>query len=199
MAKKIGKKDEGVAIPKPEIKIVELSIIGDSSMLCHRFSEKSKKQIEDKQQQEAKTAKGKRDPKAEFEASLYPLSKGKYGFPASAFKKAMVGACTFVDGMTKVTARGALFVMGDLIELKGAKPTMHTSFVRLARGGSADIRYRAEFKEWSCKLQIRYNAKVVSTEQIMNLLANAGFSIGVGDWRPEKDGTHGMFHVKGAQ
>lgn len=191
------KRAEAVAIPKPNIRILEIVIIGDSSLLCHRFSEKSKKQIEDKQQQQAKTARGKRDPKAEFEASLYPLGKGKYGFPASAFKKAMVAACSFVDGMTKVVARGAFFVMGDLIELKGDKPVMHTCFVRLARGGSADIRYRAEFKEWSCKLQVRYNVKVVSTEQIMNLLANAGFSIGVGDWRPEKDGTHGMFHVKG--
>lgn len=191
------KKAEAVAIPKPEIRILEITIIGDSSLLCHRFSEKCKREMEDKHAQKARTARGKRDPEAEFRATLYPMGKGKNGFPASAFKKAMVRACTYVEGIKAVLARGAFFVMGELVEIKSDKPVMHTCFVRVPKGGNADIRYRAEFKNWTCKLQIRFNAKVISEEQVMNLLENAGFSVGIGDWRPEKDGTHGMFHVKG--
>ena len=64
--------------------------------------------------------------------------------------------------------------------------------------GTADIRYRAEFKKWKATLTIRYNAHVISTEQIINLYHVAGFSIGIGDWRPQKEGSHGMFHVAGS-
>lgn len=61
--------------------------------------------------------------------------------------------------------------------------------------GTADLRYRPEFSEWHAKLLVRYNANVLSESQILNLLNVAGFAVGVGEWRPEKDGQYGMFHV----
>ena len=62
--------------------------------------------------------------------------------------------------------------------------------------GVADLRYRGEFKQWSTTLNIRYNANVMSMEQIVNLFNIGGFSCGVGEWRPEKGGSNGMFHVE---
>lgn len=197
MMAKAKAKAEKVAIPAPEIKVLKVKIRGVSSLISHKFSDKSRKQIEDKQQQKAKQAKGKRDPDQEVKDALHMISKGKYGFPASGFKKAMVNACSHVAGVTKVAARGSMFVMGDYVEIKG-KPTKRTDFVRINRGSTADIRYRPEFKDWKAELMIRYNANSISPEQILNLLATAGFSVGVGDWRPEKDGTHGMFELEGA-
>lgn len=61
--------------------------------------------------------------------------------------------------------------------------------------GTADIRYRAEFPDWKARVLVRYNANVLSEAQILNLLNVAGFAVGVGEWRPEKDGQYGMFHV----
>jgi hypothetical protein len=29
----------------------------------------------------------------------------------------------------------------------------------------------------------------------VNLFNTAGFGVGIGEWRSEKDGQHGMFHV----
>lgn len=66
--------------------------------------------------------------------------------------------------------------------------------VRIALG-TADIRYRGEFREWSADLAIRFNASVLSAEQITNLFNMAGFGVGVGEWRPERSGSFGMFHV----
>jgi hypothetical protein len=61
--------------------------------------------------------------------------------------------------------------------------------------GAADIRYRAEYPTWHTKVVVRFNANVLSPEQILNLLNTGGFAVGVGEWRPEKDGAYGMFHV----
>jgi hypothetical protein len=62
--------------------------------------------------------------------------------------------------------------------------------------GVADLRYRGEFKKWSCRLRIRYNARVLSEDQILNLFEIAGFAIGVGEHRPQRDGSNGMFSLK---
>jgi hypothetical protein len=62
--------------------------------------------------------------------------------------------------------------------------------------GTADIRYRAEFVAWSIDLPITYNARTVSVEQIVAMLDAGGFGTGIGEWRPEKDGQFGRFHVE---
>ena len=61
--------------------------------------------------------------------------------------------------------------------------------------GTTDIRIRGEFPEWSTELTVRYNASTLQPEQIINLFNVAGFAIGVGEHRPQKDGSNGMFHV----
>ena len=61
--------------------------------------------------------------------------------------------------------------------------------------GTTSIAYRPEFLEWGARLRIRFNPNAISAEQIVNLVEIAGFAVGVGDWRPEKAGQHGMFTV----
>jgi len=75
---------------------------------------------------------------------------------------------------------------------------MREDMVRVGMG-TADLRYRGEFADWSAKLLVRYNANVLSESQILNILNVAGFAVGVGEWRPERDGMSGMFHVADEQ
>jgi len=63
-------------------------------------------------------------------------------------------------------------------------------------GTGTDLRYRAEFKSWRTELAITYNTNSISVEQIVNLFRLSGYAIGVGDWRPAKDGPFGTFHVE---
>lgn len=42
---------------------------------------------------------------------------------------------------------------------------------------------------------MRFNRNVLSAAQIVNLFNTAGFGVGIGEWRSEKDGHYGMFHV----
>jgi len=49
-----------------------------------------------------------------------------------------------------------------------------------------DIRTRAYFPQWACKVEIRYIRDLVTMDDILRLLTNAGVITGVGDGRQEK-------------
>lgn len=183
-----------VTLPPLNIQAVVVTIIGDTSLIVHRWSEKAKRQMLDKQMKKATSGKEAKDPEKDFRESLYVLDDGAYGFPIIGFKAAAVTACTSIGGMTKVAARQAFHMEGEFAVINGDEPTMREDMVRVGMG-TADIRYRGEFKNWWTQLDVRYNANVLSAEQILNLLQTAGFAVGVGEWRPEKDGQFGRFHV----
>lgn len=182
-----------LSIPKLDIALMEITLIGDSPLVVHAWSEKSKNMIAAKQAKKPKQAKEARDPKAEYEAAFYQFPNGKYGFPSIGFKASAIDACSHIDGITKVEARGAFHIPGELVPITG-KPKMRTDMVRIAMG-TADLRYRPEFTQWSTKFTIKYNTNKITPEQIAHLFNTAGFAVGVGEHRPQKDGMWGMFHV----
>lgn len=182
-----------IVLPKLRIQQMRIRLVGDSPLICHAWSKKAKAQLLDKQMKRAKMAKEAKDPDADFRESLYPFPGGGHGFPSVAFKAAAVDACSHVEGVTKVEARGAFHIDGELVKLEGT-PEKREDMVRIAMG-TADIRFRGMFPQWACDIVIRYNANSLSPEQIINLFNTAGFAIGVGEWRPQRDGSFGMFHV----
>lgn len=182
-----------IELPPIKVQRMELTLVGDSPLICHAWSEKAKRQMLDKQMKKAKQAKEAKDPESDFHDSLYPMGDG-YGFPAVAFKAAAVSACRWADGVKMTEARGAFHVEGELIPIIGPEPTMREDMVRVGMG-TADIRYRGQFDPWRATLTLVYNTNALSPEQIINLFNIAGFGVGVGEWRPEKDGSYGRFHV----
>jgi len=183
-----------ISIPPLSISIMKLTLIGDSPLITHQWSAKAKKMMLDKQMKKATGAREAKNPEQDYKDSLYMHPDGGYGFPAIAFKAAAVDAATFVDGITKVEMRGAFHINDELVKIEGS-PAPREDVVRVGMG-TADLRYRAEFKKWKTTLTIRYNSRAISAEQITNMFQNAGFAIGIGEWRPQKDGRNGMFHVQ---
>jgi hypothetical protein len=182
------------SIPQIDIREIAVTIIGDSPLICHAWSNKAKEMMLRKQMKEAKAGKEAKDPQADYEESLYKLPDGSgYGFPCVAFKSAAVGACRFSDGIKMTEARGAFHVVGELVTIDGT-PRMRQDMVRIGMG-TADIRFRGEFPTWRTTLRVQFNATALSPAQIVNLFNIAGFGVGVGEWRPEKDGSYGRFHV----
>jgi hypothetical protein len=177
--------------------MLSLTIVGDSPLICHRWSDDAKRAMLEKQMKMPKQAREAKNPEKLYEDSLYRGAKGKYVFPAIAFKKAAVDACSHVAEITKVLARGCFHVLGEYVSIEG-RPEPREDVVRVGMG-TADIRYRGQFPQWSTKLLIRYNSAVLTAAQIINLFNVAGFAIGVGDWRPQRDGNFGMFHVQAKQ
>lgn len=203
------KKDVAVELPALKLGLMEVTLIGDSPLIVHAWSHKAKLEMLAKQTKQPKGAREAKDPKADYEASMYRLADGGHGFPSVAFKTAAVTAGTSVAGLTKIQARQAFHVVGEDVDVKGAfegsisrinlariegEPQMREDLVRVGMG-TADLRYRAEFPEWHTRVLVRYNANVLSEAQILNLLNISGFACGIGEWRPERDGQYGLFHV----
>ena len=131
-----------------------------------------------------------------YEEVYEVIKKGRFGFPACAFKASAIDA-GYQQGVIakKTTARGAFHILGEYAVIEGI-PEMREDMVQI--GGIskvADIRYRPMFKTWSTTLTIRYNKNAITPEQIANLMNYGGFANGVGEWRPSRDGSYGTFHV----
>lgn len=193
-----------IDIPKVEREILELYLVGDSDLIVHRFAEKQKKQIADKQQKGVKGRKEDRDPEAEFQAARHLRPDGTDGFPASGLRLGAVEAVTWCSGITKKLVNGSLFVTdadgGNLMRIYSEEPVCVTDTVRIGSFSNkvADLRYRPYYKDWFMKVRVMFDPSALSKEQVVNLINRAGMSIGLGDWRPQKGGVNGMFHVASA-
>jgi hypothetical protein len=208
------RKEEVVELHKIDIRKMELTLIGDTPLIVHNFSEKEKRHMLDSQLGKAVRKKPLRDPVADFIHSLYWLSekpKGKtiedfqkavqngavFGFPTVGFKAAAIsGGYRAKLVKDKVTPRGAFYIEGVFAVINGV-PEMREDMVRLSGiGNPANNRFRGEFKIWSVSLDIKYDANAITPEILVNMFNYAGFAVGVGEWRVEKGGQYGMFHVK---
>jgi hypothetical protein len=186
-----------LTIPPIEIKTYILRIVGDSPLITHAWSEKAKKQMRDKQMGKAQARKEAKNPEQEYQDAFYRMEDGTPAVRAISFKSAAVDAATQLNGLTKVFLRGAFHVDGELVPVEGV-PHMREDMVRVGMG-TADLRYRPQFDEWAVNLRVRVNARAITLEQLVHLFNQAGFSSGIGEWRPQKDGASGMFHVEGVQ
>ena len=214
----MAKKEESVVEIKPlDIKRVNIRIVGDTPLIVHAWSEKAKKEILDKQMKVTKT-KGKdaRDPYDDFIQSLYWLNGkpekstpeafeeavkngAKWGFPTNSIKQAGNSAAYRLGWVkNQMALRTAYFITseyGELAEIKGSIPEIREDSVKIGMGTS-DLRYRGEFKDWYMDLQLEYNASGdITLEQIMNIINVGGYGCGLGEWRPERDGINGRYHV----
>ena len=191
-----------ITIPAMDLKRVRIPLLGTAPLIIHKWSEKAKEMMLNKQTQKASTGREAKDPHQDYRDSLYiingtedpqHLENEQYGFPCVGFKAAAVRAGTYSE-MKMTFLRGAFHVRGEFARIMGT-PNMREDMVRIGMG-KADIRYRGEFKEWETTLDVEFNAKAISLEQLFNLFEIAGFAVGVGEWRPERDGSYGTFKVK---
>lgn len=210
-------KVELVAIKPIEMKTVEVTVLGDTPLIMHAWSEKAKRMMLEAQQGKAKGQKKEaKNPVEDFINSIYwlteppteyteeafeaAIAKGaKFGFPITAFKQAAISAAYRMGWVKdKMGLRGAFFIesdYNDLIEIVSDTPVMREDMVKVGMG-AADLRYRGEFRNWRATFRVKYNVNgQYSLENIINIINAGGTVCGVGEWRPERDGQFGTFHV----
>ena len=189
--------DAETTLEIPELRILKLNlhIKGDSPLIMHAWSQKAKEEMLAKQMGKARAAKAPKDPHQDYLDAFYRLDDGRPGFPSVAFKSAAVSAATQLKdkSLPKTLLRGAFHIPGELVPIEG-EARMRQDQVRIAMGTS-DIRFRPEFPNWTATLPIRLNIRALTIEQLAHLFSVAGFAVGVGEWRPERDGAFGMFSV----
>lgn len=211
------KNEQVIEIRPIELETVSLKIVGDTPLIMHAWSEKAKREMLEKQMKVTKT-KGRdaKNPVEDFIRSMYWLTDmptdmseegfekaikegARFGFPVTAFKQAAISASYRMGwSKDKMSLRGVFFIEGDenqMIEIHSDTPIMREDMVKVGMG-TADIRYRGEFRNWWAIMKVTYNKNgQYSLEQIINIINAGGYVCGVGEWRPERDGQHGMFHV----
>lgn len=204
------KKTQGpVTLPEVKRSVFDAYIIGDSPLIVHAWSKKARTEMLAKQMGQ-KLPKFPKSPVRDFLESIYHTDDGAYGFPATGVKNAMVTAVTSMNKeITKVAARQAFYVEAEQGKAQSAfagletpmqllrihspnPPAMREDMVRVGMG-TADLRYRAEFWPWAARFKIIYNRTVVTDATIAALIDTAGFAVGIGEWRTEKNGVHGSF------
>lgn len=195
--------DAAIAITKIGTETLRVPLIGTTPLIVHRFSEKAKRQMLDNMQGR-KSPKVAKNPEAEYEAAFYRLADGGYGFPALAFKAATVGGARFYSGVTMTALKQFMFIHGEvgddgraLTRIVG-EPMMREDVVTVGRNGS-DLRYRPQFSSWSATLTVRYVTSALTQGSVLSLIDAGGMGVGVGEWRPEKDGDFGTYQVDPAR
>ena len=218
------KTEETIEIRPLDIRTATLRIVGDTPLIMHAWSEKAKRMMLEAQQGKSKGKKKPiKNPVDDFIQSAYWLT-GKpeyaddateeectrafdeaiangatFGFPVTAIKQAAISAAYRLGWVkNQMGLRGAFFIKGDqngMVQIHSDVPEMREDMVKVGLG-TADIRYRAQFNNWWAELNISYNSSGgFSLENIVNAINAGGYVCGLGEWRPERDGDYGQFHV----
>lgn len=172
-----------------------------SPLVVHAFAEKAKQEIRDKQQKKAKKVKEERNPTAEFLAARYVDDGGRECAPITALKKSIITAASAFDDLTKVGLRQALFVDSILspgaalvpIETHANAPAvgvMREDAVTIGIN-TRGLTYRPMYPEWKLKIRIEFNPRLVSQDQILALVDQAGWGVGICEGRPERSSALG--------
>lgn len=193
----------------------DIWLVGDTPLITHAWSEKAKKEMLQKQVKATKPGKELRNPEAEFKSSLYNMGEDVYGFPVTGVKKCILSAAHKDKGIPKTLIKSALWLDAEmtrvmpalggavcdmpLIRIHGSAPEMREDMVKI--GGmskTANFTYRGQFTTWALKVTGKINTTAVTAEALAYLISEAGMAYGIGEWRNERDGVFGAFHLADA-
>lgn len=195
---------EGVTLQRIKRETAHIEVVGTAPLIVHNWSEKARKEMLDKQMGK-KVVKQRKDPQSDYEASMYRFEDGRHGFPIMGFKAATVkgGGRIFGKAVKMTELRQNFTFIADgidaagmqLVTIKSDEPVLREDMVRVGMG-TADIRYRAEYRNWSALLKIQFVPDLIDLQSVVALV-DAGGTCGVGEWRPEKNGSFGTYEVSG--
>lgn len=200
---------KAISVPGLVIGQAEITLRGTTSLVVSRFGEKAKRQMEDKQQKKATKIREARDPQADYLSSMYIIAGDRnkpedpetiHGLPASGFKKAMATMSNAIGASTGAGLKRMVKIIGhpidpDLVHLEFDRVFMRGPDPVRNANGTCDLRYRAEYEGWSTKFLVQYNDGLMTLDQVINLLFQAGVWVGWGELRIEKGFNHGGWEV----
>ncbi len=198
---------------KPIFNAFRIWIVGDTPLITHAWSQKAKLEMLQKQVKASRAGKDARDPQADFVSSLYEMGDGTYGFPATGVKNCILSAAHKDKGIARSAVMSALWIDAQMIRTRpalagavcdmplvriiGGDPEMREDMVKIGGGLNkiANLAYRGQFTVWAMKISGRFNASVITAENLAFLIQESGMASGLGEWRNERKGMFGAFHL----
>lgn len=180
-----------------------VAILGRTPLILNKLSNKVRMELlmpAGKKNAAAKASTLKHNPHEEFRNSAHTLPGGPtlLALPATAFKGAMRTAALDIPGATKSAIGRLVYVAGEYVPIYGV-PQLHMTITRSADiKRTPDVRTRCIIPNWAAYITVEFTTPLIKGPSILNLLAAAGLSCGVGDWRVEKgSGSFGTFSPVG--
>jgi hypothetical protein len=192
-------------------------IVGDTPLITHAWSQKAKLEMLQKQVKATKGGKEIRDPQADFVSSLYEMGGGGdgkiFGFPATGVKNSIISAGHKDKGIPRTQVMGALWIDADMVRVRpalagaicdmpliriyGSPPEQREDMVKIGSGLNkvANLAYRGQFTIWAMKITGNYNKNILTDEALAFLIEESGRSSGLGEWRNERKGMFGAYHL----
>lgn len=194
---------EAVTIRAPDIRTLEVEIVGTAPLMINRFSAKAIEEMSAKQAAGTQSNKGKaraaKDFDAVFENARHRSEEGWDGFAAGGLRAALISACRLV-GFKMTLAKLSVFVEADgfdkidgtpLIRILGGEPERNIMHARNATG-VVDIRHRPMWRDWRMLPRIRFDADQFTPTDVVNLLQRVGMQVGLGEGRPDSRQSTGL-------
>lgn len=182
------------------MKTFDVEIRGITALLIHRFGEDAEQA---KKTRRIETE--RRDPLDEATKNAYIAPDGTYYFSAFSIPNAMgnAGSSHKATG-TRKTLRyvvpSAVRMTTDTVTiLNGNGPAkkfeVDSRPVTIPATKGRVMRHRPRFDQWGARFELLVDDQLLSPDMAHQLLSEAGQSIGIGDFRPEKRGPFGRFMV----
>lgn len=198
-------KSNEVSIDVLEIKREKVSycIMGTTPTICARMSEKAASELllpKGRKSAAEKASTLKHVPRQEFRDSPYTLNDDSaptyVACLATQFKNMIASAALDIPGATKSQIGRLMWVEGERLPLWGV-PQLHMAVTRSAdMNRTPDIRTRCIVTDWATQITVSYMVPILKEKVVTNLLAAAGLTQGLGDYRPQKGkGTYGQFQL----
>ena len=190
---KAAKTAQAVVIEGPKIEQIALEIIGTAPLIQNCFNQKAVEQILRKHMG-LSVLREKKKPRECVEDATIRNVRGDVCLPPTAIKKACLTASVQDKNLKKTQLRQMLFIDGQSIPIEYEKMVPRMDIVRTSgMARTPDVRFRPEFQFWKARIIVSCSDQI-SAQTVVDLLNRAG-RVGVGEWRPEKDGQFGTFEV----
>jgi hypothetical protein len=195
-----------IQIIEVQTSTITIAILGTTPLILNRLSEKTKHELllpAPKKTAADKASMLKHQPLAEFQSSPVRLhdedAPTLLAIPSTALKGAMRTAALDLPGAKKSQIGRLTYIAGEYIGVYGI-PEVFSTIVRSADiNRTPDVRTRCIVPKWAAVASITFVRPIMREQSIANLVAAAGITVGVGDFRPEKGaGNYGQFTVVGA-
>lgn len=198
-----------MAEPGMNFKFYKARIEGTAALLQQRFGEDAEEGV--KKGTRTALIKEQKTPREEAEKVSYRLPSRQLYLPAAAIARLIRESGS--DHKLKGTRKSVKFVIPSAVLVQGehmplvlpdtSEPIMDfevdSRSVVIPSTKGRIMKHRPRVERWAGEVILRIDEDALPSDFIRQLLIEGGMRRGVGDFRPEKGGPFGCFHVTGWQ